>query len=369
MPQSKKITYTQSGVDYQSLDFLKRLAQKKSKDTAGNLPKKIREISKSRGESAYVVDIGDQYLAIVEEGLGTKNLIADEMYKMTGKTYYKNIAQDTVASIINDLITVGAKPVSVMAYWSTGNSDWFKDKKRMTDLVTGWDKACDLSGASWGGGETPTLQGIVENGKIELAGCAFGIINPKKRLCLGDNLKVGDRIILFESSGIHANGLTLARKIAKRLPEGYETKIRNKKMYGEAILEPTIIYAKLVQDIFESGVDIHYMSDITGHGWRKIMRHNNKFTYKISKLPPVPDVLNFIVKQSGLNEKEAYATFNMGAGFAVFVSQKDVASTLKMARKNKIKAYDVGVVEKGKKQVIIEPKNIVYEGNSLVVRG
>lgn len=368
MSKSKKLDYAQSGVDYKSLDFLKRLAQKSSKNTAKNLSNGIDEIAESRGESAYVLDIGDKYLAVVEEGLGTKNLVADKVYEISGKSYYRQIAQDTVATFINDLITVGAKPISVMAYWSSGSSDWFKDQTRTQDLVAGWSKACDIAGASWGGGETPTLQGIVEKGKIELGGCAIGIINPKKRLCLGEKIKAGDRIILFESSGIHANGLSLARKISTTLPEGYLTKVSKNKTYGELLLKPTIIYAKLIQNIFESGINIHYMSDITGHGWRKIMRHKSNFTYRLSSVPPVPKILEFIVNKSGLNQKEAYATFNMGAGFAIFVAKKDVTKIISIAKKNKIKAYDAGVVEIGKKQVIIEPKNIVYTDLSLQLR-
>lgn len=363
-----KLTYKQSGVNYNSLDSLKRMAQKAAKNTVNNLPKSITEISESRGESAYVLDIGDNYLAIVEEGLGTKTLVADAMRKFTNKTYYDHIAQDTVATIINDLITVGAKPISIMAYWSTGGAAWFEDTQRMQDLVSGWEKACNMSGVVWGGGETPTLTGIVEQNSIELAGAAVGIIEPKSRLSLGDKLSSGDAIVVFESSGIHANGLTLARKVAEQLPQGYKTPIAGGRMYGDALLDPTIIYAKLIQSLFEAGIDIHYMADITGHGWRKIMRHNNKFTYHIASLPPVPPVLTFLVEQTGLNDEEAYGTFNMGAGFAVFIPQKNVENILKIAKVNNIKAYDVGRVEEGDKQVIIEPIDVIYASSSLQVR-
>ena len=273
-----KLTYKQSGVNYDSLDSLKRMAQKAAKSTVKNLPPNITEISESRGESAYVLDIGDKYLAIVEEGLGTKTLVADAMHALTGKTYYDHIAQDTVATMVNDLITVGAKPISIMAYWSTGAALWFENTQRMKDLVDGWEQACHMSGVVWGGGETPTLTGIVEQNSIELAGAAVGIIEPKSRLSLGDKLVGGDAIVVFESSGIHANGLTLARKVAEQLPQGYKTPIAGGRMYGDALLDPTIIYAKLIQNLFDVGVDIHYMADITGHGWRKIMRHNKKFT-------------------------------------------------------------------------------------------
>jgi len=369
MRQVKKLSYKQSGVNYEAMDFLKRMAQIAGKKTTKNLrSSSFSELKQSRGESAYVLEQKDSYFVSVMEGLGTKSLVADEMRKITGKTYYDKIAQDTIAMIVNDLITVGAKPITVLAYWAAGNAKWFSDKKRMEDLVNGWKKACDLAGVVWGGGETPTLSGIIEPDTIDLGGSSFGVIKPKKRLVLGEKLREGDVILLFESSGIHANGLSLARKIAANLKNGYSTKMSNGQMYGEGLLIPTLIYSKLIQDLFANNVDIHYMAHITGHGWRKIMRYTKPFTYRIHTIPPVPEVLKFICEKGPLDEKEAYGNLNMGAGYAVFVSKKDVEKVIKIAKKNKIKAYNAGVVEKGKKQVIIEPKNIVFAGESLKVR-
>lgn len=363
-----QLTYKQSGVNYETIDYLKRIAQTAGKKTVNNLPENYKEVSASRGESAHVVDAGEFYFTLVIEGLGTKSLVADEMYKLTGKTYYDRVAYDTVAMIVNDLITVGAKPLTLMAYWATGSSDWFRDKKRADDLVLGWTKASQDSGAVWGGGETPVLLGIINKETIDLAGACFGIINPKKNLCLGEKLQPGDRIILFESSGIHANGLTLARKIAKSLPESYLTKIDGEKTYGELLLTPTIIYAKLIEDLFKNTIDIHYMVNITGHGWRKLMRHKKELTYKITDLPPVPKVLQFIVEQGKLDDKEAYGNLNMGAGFAIFVPEKEVDQVLALAEKHQIKAYSYGLVEEGEKKVVIEPKNIIFSKETLQVR-
>ncbi|MEK7633634.1 MAG: AIR synthase-related protein [Patescibacteria group bacterium] len=363
-----KLTYKKSGVNYKTIDYLKRIAQASGEKTVNNLTLNYKEVSQSRGESAHVVNAGEYYFASVIEGLGTKSLVADEMYKLTGKTYYDSLAYDTVAMIVNDLITVGAKPLTVMAYWAAGSSDWFKDKKRIDDLVTGWTKASNDSGVVWGGGETPVLSEIINKDAIDLAGSCFGIINPKKNLCLGEKLQTGDRIILFESSGVHANGLTLARKIAESLPKGYLTKIDEEKTYGEALLIPTVIYAKLIEDLLKNNIDIHYMVNITGHGWRKLMRHKKDLTYRITDLPPVPEILKFIVKQGKLDDKEAYGNLNMGAGFAIFVPAKEVSQVLNMTKKLEVKAYNAGVVEMGEKKVIIEPKNIIFEKQSLQVR-
>ncbi|MFA6017133.1 MAG: AIR synthase-related protein [Patescibacteria group bacterium] len=362
-----QLTYKQSGVNYETIDYLKRVAQQAGEKTVNNLPKNYKEVGQSRGESAHVVDAGEYYFASVIEGLGTKSLVADEMYKLTGKTYYDNVAYDTVAMIVNDLITVGANPLTLMAYWAAGSSEWFKDKKRADDLVSGWTKASNDSGAVWGGGETPVLSKIINENEIDLAGACFGIINPKKNLCLGEKLQAGDRIVLFESNGIHANGLTLARKISESLPQGYLTKIGDK-TYGELLLNPTIIYAKLVERLLSNNIDIHYMVNITGHGWRKLMRHKKELTYRITELPPVPEILKYIVEQGKLDDKEAYGNLNMGAGFAIFVPAKEVSQVLNMAKKLEIKAYSAGVVETGEKKVIIEPLNITFEKESLQVR-
>ena len=369
MTKQKGMTYKESGVNYSLMDPLKIMAQKEGLKTSKNVRfSHMKEISASRGESAYVVEYHDCYFAIVEECLGTKSMVADGMRKTTGKTYYNLIAQDSVAYIVNDLITVGAQPTTVVAYWAMGDSKWCEDKKRMADLVKGWAQACDMAGASWGGGETPTLKGIISPNTVDLAGACFGIIKPKKRLILGEKLGDGDAIILLESRGIQSNGVSLARKIAEKLPKGYATKMSNGAYYGEALLVPTIIYAKIVRDLFENNIDIHYMSNITGHGWRKIMRSSKQLTYRLTNLPPVPEVFNFLIKHGPVEKKEAYGDFNMGAGFAIFVPQNQAEKVVSIAKKQKLKAYIAGIVEKGEKQVIIEPLSITYSNSTLKVR-
>ena len=176
--------YKQAGVDYAKIDPLKVLAQQAAAATAGNLAHHgLVEIAASRGESAYVVDCGAFYLASITECLGTKALVADAMRalvgKGAGKTYYDQIAQDTIAMAINDLITVGATPVSVHAYWATGGSDWFDDAERARDLVAGWKAACNTCGVAWGGGETPALAGVAAPDRIDLAASCVGLVRPK----------------------------------------------------------------------------------------------------------------------------------------------------------------------------------------------
>lgn len=367
--KKQPLTYKKSGVNYSDIDPIKKFAQAAAKDTAKNLKASgFSEISDTRGESAYVWKQGNVLMASVIEGLGTKNLVADAMKKNTGKTYYDIVAHDTVATIINDLVSVGAKPLSLHAYWAVGNSQWLTDQKRIRDLISGWKSACDLAGVSWGGGETPAYAGIINPETIDLAGSAVGIIKNKKHLITDKKLKAGDRILLLKSNGINANGLSLSRAIAAKLKNGFDTKLTNGKIFGEAILTKSNIYANLIQELLKSGVDIHYLSNITGHGMRKIMRARQKYSYIIEKIFSAQEVFKFMQVNSGLDDYEMYQTFNMGQDYAIFLPAKDVAKALKIIKKNKFVGLDAGYIQKGDKQVIIESKNLVYKGETLDLR-
>ena len=363
------LSYEQAGVNYDLIDPLKIAAQRAAAATGAHLGGHgFGEVPASRGESAYVVDVGPFYLASIVECLGTKTLVADEMSKLTGKSFYAGIAQDTIAMAINDLITVGATPLVVQAYWAAGGSDWFGDKLRANELVAGWKKACDVCQVAWGGGETPALAGIVEDGRIDLAASCTGLINPKTRLSVGDALAAGDAIVLLASSGIHANGLSLARKLVERLPQGYLTEIAPGLTYGEALLAPTVLYSPVTEALFKAGIQPHYCANITGHGWRKLLRHPASFTYRIHTVPPVTPVLKFIQEQAKQDDREAYSTLNMGAGFAIFVKAEDAARTVEVAKACGIEAWVAGTLEEGPKQLLIEPLDIRFSDDDLQLR-
>jgi len=363
------LTYQQAGVDYRRIDPLKILAQQAAAATAGHLAAHgLAEVAASRGESAYVIDCGEFYLASITECLGTKALVADAMRAVTGRSYYELIAQDTLAMAINDLITVGATPVSVHAYWAAGGSDWFDDEQRARDLVAGWRATCDTCGVSWGGGETPALAGVVAPGRIDLAASCVGLVRPKSRLTLGERLAAGDAIVLLESSGIHANGVSLARKLAERIPEGYATRLDNGALYGEALLAPTLLYSPVTEALAAAGIVPHYCANVTGHGWRKLMRHPGSFTYRLHSLPPVPAVLQFIERQSGIDAREAYGSLNMGAGFALYVAAADAPRTVEIAATKGVRAWVAGRVEGGERRVLIEPLGVEFAAADLLVR-
>ena len=370
------LSYAQAGVAYDLIDPLKVRAQRAAASTAVHLAAHgFSEVAASRGESAYVVDVGPFYIASIVECLGSKALVADAMQRLTGKSYYDRIAQDTIAMAINDLITVGATPLIVQAYWAAGGSDWFSDAQRSEALVEGWKRACDACRVAWGGGETPALAGIVAEGRIDLAAACTGLINPKTRLSVGDKLAPGDAIVLLASSGIHANGLSLARKLVERLPQGYLTPLPDSahaagaaQTYGDALLAPTVLYSPVTEALFQAGITPHYCANITGHGWRKLLRHPAQHRYRIHTVPEVTPVLKFIQHHAQQDDREAYSTFNMGAGFALFVKADDAQRTAEVAQSVGVKAWVCGVVEVGPKELLIEPLGIRFGTDDLQLR-
>ncbi len=365
------LSYRQAGVDYARIDPLKVDAQRAAAATAAQLaPHGAVEVAASRGESAYVVDVGPFYLATIVECLGSKALVADEMAALTGRSWYGGIAQDTIAMAVNDLITVGATPLVVQAYWAAGGSEWFADADRAAALVAGWRSACEACGVAWGGGETPALAGIVEAGRIDLAASCTGLIQPKQRLSLGDRLGPGDAIVLLDSSGIHANGLSLARKLVERLPDGWLTEVAPGVSYGQALLAPTLLYSPVTEALWAAGIVPHYCANITGHGWRKLLRHPARLHYRIDSLPPVPPVLAFIQRHAAMSDREAYSTLNMGAGFALFVAAGDAERTVAVAREQGIGARIAGTVEAGTatKKLRIAPLDIAFGDDDLQLR-
>jgi phosphoribosylformylglycinamidine cyclo-ligase len=369
IPSNATLSYEQSGVNYDLIDPLKVTAQRAAAATAVHLAGHgFSEVAASRGESAYVVDVGPFYLASIVECLGSKALVADEMHRLTGKSYYDGIAQDTIAMAINDLITVGATPLVVQAYWAAGGSEWFADVQRSQALVAGWKRACDACSVAWGGGETPALAGIVADGRIDLAASCTGLINPKERLSVGANLAPGDAIVLLASSGIHANGLSLARKLVERLPQGYLTEIEPGLSYGDALLAPTVLYSPVTEALYRAGVMPHYCANITGHGWRKLLRHPAEHRYRIHTVPAVTPVLKFIQQHAQQDDREAYSTLNMGAGFAIFVRAEDAQRTVDVATAHGVAAIVAGQVEAGPKELVIEPLDIRFGTDDLQLR-
>lgn len=367
---SETMTYEASGVNYAELDPFKLAAQRAATETSGYLTRfGTKSFEPSRGESCYLVKNGDHYLAHVEEGLGTKNLAADAYDELLGTSSYAAIAQCTAAMIVNDMITVGAFPISLAMHLAVGDSAWFRNERRVRELIRGWAHACKLAGCSWGGGETPTLKGVVVPGTVVLSGSAIGRTR-NLRLIDASRIAHGDAIVLFGSSGIHANGLTLAREIAKKLPDGYETLLSDGKTFGQSLLAPTLSYVRAVESCLNRGVDIHYAVNITGHGWRKLMRAPGDLSYVIERLPRRLPVFEALQEYGPVDDNEAFGNLNMGAGFGIYIPRSHVSAVRDLALEESwpFDIIEAGHIEAGPRSVVILPKGITYSAQSLQVR-
>jgi phosphoribosylformylglycinamidine cyclo-ligase len=358
--------YKAAGVDYDALDEGKRSAMAKALATSPLLAERGgRALDASRGEPAFAFDFDGRTLAFVVEGLGTKSVIARDLLERHGIDRFADVAYDTVAAIVGDLCCVGALPLVVNAYFATGASEWYAQAGRAASLLDGWQRACIDAGCTWGGGESPSLSGLVSERDVELAGAAVGAVPEGRRAILGDELAVGDEIVLVGSSGLHANGASLARMLAERLPEGYMTSLPSGRSLGEALLDPSVMYAVLVQALLQSDVPISYLSHITGHGLLKLMRRPQQLTYRIVELPEVPEVLAFLAEQVGLDDRAAYSTLNMGAGYAVYCAAGRGAEVVELAGSVGLAALVAGVVEAGPRRVILDPVGVEYAGEEL----
>ena len=358
--------YREAGVDYTTLDAGKRLALNRSLATSAFMTARGgAALDASRGEPAFVFELDGRHLAFVVEGLGTKSIVARQVADALGVNRFADVAYDTVAAIVNDLCCVGALPLVVNAYFATGSGDWYRREDWQSALLEGWFAACADAGATWGGGESPTLPELVAAADIELAGSAVGALPAGVAPILGDRLAAGDEIVIAASSGLHANGASLARLVASRLPDGYATPLRSGRRFGEALLDPSRIYVDLVERLLSAGVPVTYLSHITGHGLLKLMRPVRELTYEIHALPDVPEVFDLLVAGAELSDAAAYSTFNMGCGFAVYCRPGAGAGVVEAARAAGHAAIVAGVVREGPRQVVLEPLGVTYDSGAL----
>lgn len=373
-------------VGYGTLDAFKRQALTEARKTDGNIERLgLKVVDWSRGESVFLVEHDTHYEGHVNEGLGTKNdaadVMSDQLLKIAGclrehseTSNYDKVAQCTLAMIVNDTMTLGALPTIVYMHLAVAKSDWFEWGRRNQELVSGWKKACDMARCVWGGGETPALRDLIIPGKAVISGSANCIVKPKGRL-IRRNIQDGDAILLLESSGIHANGLTFARDLAAKLPEGYLTRMPDGRTYGETLLDPTHIYVGFIEDCLNAGIEIHYGVNITGHGWRKLMRAPESFEYHISRLPSRRAIFDFLEKHGDVKRRDMFADFNMGAGFALYMPELSAAYAMDLLQSGQRQGrYPFGGLVAGsigkasKSRVFIQPENIAFEQDELQVR-
>ncbi|RLI73571.1 phosphoribosylformylglycinamidine cyclo-ligase, partial [Archaeoglobales archaeon] len=270
---------------------------------------------------AGVIDVGGFGIAITTDGVGSKILVAKAINK------FDTIGIDCVAMNVNDLVAIGAEPLAMVDYIAIEKPD----EKIMAEIAKGLEEGCRIANITLVGGETATLPEII-NG-FDLAGTAIGVVD-KSRIITGEKIEEGDVIVALRSSGMHSNGLTLARKVIEANGLSYFDKF-NGKTIGEELLTPTKIYIEVLDIIRKC--EVHGLAHITGGGLLKL-RRLKKMKYVVDKPLEPQKIFRFIQKLGDVDEDEMYRTFNMGMGFLIVLPEEEA---------EKLNAPVVGYVEKG----------------------
>ena len=363
-----KSEYAKAGVDYTKIEPFKRSMQEVGKRTL-KFPNR-RDVfidEESIGTHGVIYEYRGPHSHLwckTQEGLGNKNWIAEWMYQNeSSKTYYEGIGIDTALMAANDAICQGALPVIYTDEVAAGDSDWFMDEKRAKVLAESFYKVCQMCGMALPAGESPALRYLIKSeppvkSAPSLSGCVTGIIAPAKRKITGKKLRVGDRILISPSSGLHSNGISLVIKRTLTLKEKFLHKLPNGRTLGEEALIPTRSYVNLMEALLENEVDIHAALAITGGGPSKIAYDKRPFTYRIKEWVEVPLIFQFM-RELGVSLMDFLTTFNWGGGFCLFISKEEVNQTIRIGKKAGYELFEVGLVEKGPRRVIFEPEKII----------
>jgi len=310
------------------------------------------------GHYAGLIEIGNKIMALHTDGVGTKILLAQLMNK------YDTIGIDCIAMNVNDIVCVGSKPMGYLSYIALQKTN----DTLLKEITKGLIKGAKLSNIAIVGGETAILPDIITGKAIDynfdLAGMIFGIIYDRKKMILGNKIKNGDLIIGIDSSGLHSNGYTLARKIllekydVNSSPEYLETTL------GKELLKPTTIYSKTILKIineFDTKV-IHGLSHITGGAFTKLKRLNSNVDYILDNLPQTKGIFKQIMKDGNIDETEMYKTFNMGVGFCVVASKEKAGNIIESINKDNLKSQVIGKIKSnGKGNTFIKINNNVLK--------
>lgn len=271
------------------------------------------------GHFAGLIDFGEFALALAIDGVGTKMLVADRLQK------WSTIGIDCIAMNVNDLYVMNIEPVAFVDYIATDGVSVDK----MRELGIGLNEGAKLSNINIVGGETATLKGLV-NG-LDLAGTCLGI-QRKDKIISGEAIKSGDLIFGLPSSGIHSNGLSLARKIVEETVD-YNEKMPWGLTIGEELLIPTRIYNEVLN--VTASAEVHGMCHITGGGLLNLKRLGNHGFNITDPLKP-QDIFEWMADSGGVADDEMYRTFNMGMGYVFIAPESSKTAILKYAPDAKV---------------------------------
>jgi phosphoribosylformylglycinamidine cyclo-ligase len=299
-------SYREAGVDIDlEATAIKALVEQLTYRRKGSFP-----MHGGVGHFAGLIEFGEMALALAVDGVGTKMLIADHLQDWT------SVGIDCMAMNVNDLYVMNMEPVAFVDYIATDALS----VEKMAQIGTGLNRGAELANLNIIGGETATLKGLV-NG-LDLAGTCLGV-QRKDRIVTGEKIAPGDCIIGVPSSGIHSNGLTLARRLVEE-HASFEERLAGGRTFGEELLTPTRIYAEVLA--VTAAADVHGMCHITGGGLRNLTRLGD-FGFSITDpLPPQP-IFTWMAETGGVAVDAMYRTFNMGLGY-VFITAPETASAV-----------------------------------------
>jgi phosphoribosylformylglycinamidine cyclo-ligase len=307
------VTYSESGVDIDLEEVTVTALTQKLRETL-----KFQDVITETGHFAALLRLGDQAIAMSTDGVGSKILVAERLNK------YDTVGIDCVAMVVNDLICVGAKPLAMVDYLAVEKPE----PNTAAQIGEGLAEGCRQANVAMIGGETASLPEIVRN--LDLAATGIGLVGLDD-IITGEKISTGDLVIGIESSGIHSNGLSLARsvffekaglKVDDPLPTDESVSV------GEELLRPTRIYVKAIMELLNT-CKVHGLAHITGGGFTNLKRLKKGVGYRFDDLPSPPSIFEFIHSQ-GVDLQEMYRVFNMGIGFTVILPRESAPEAIKI---------------------------------------
>jgi phosphoribosylformylglycinamidine cyclo-ligase len=271
------------------------------------------------GHYAAVLRLDDSRgLALACDGVGTKVIVAERLGRLD------TVGIDCVAMNVNDVICVGADPIALLDYIAVEEAD----PAALEQIARGLRHGAEEAGVEIPGGELAVLPELIRGHPsprgFDLLGFCVGLVDLDG-IVTGAHIKPGDTLIGLPSSGIHSNGLTLARRILDDLDEEVDGRT-----VGDLLLEPTAIYAMAIRELLASAVDVRGLAHITGDGFLNLLRLEADVGYRIDSPLTVPLVFELIAERGGIAPAELYEVFNMGCGFCCVVPPDDTEAAVEL---------------------------------------
>ncbi|HTY52928.1 MAG TPA: phosphoribosylformylglycinamidine cyclo-ligase [Methanomicrobiales archaeon] len=285
------------------------------------------------GHYAGLIDFGKHVLALTTDGVGTKMLVADHLRD------WRTVGIDCIAMNANDLFVMNVEPVAFVDYIATDRLS----VEKMAQIGEGLNEGARQANLDLVGGETAQLPGLV-NG-LDLAGTCLGV-QERSKVVTGEKIRPGDVILGVPSSGIHSNGLTLARRVVGKAG-GYDEPLPDGTTLGRALLTPTKIYREALEACRKA--DVHGMCHVTGSGLLNFPRLT-KFGFEFTDPLPVPPVFTWLQEKGQIDPAEMYRTFNMGMGFAYVLTEDEAGVVRKLIPGSRVVGEivkEAGVTVKG----------------------